>query len=132
VIVSSSSGNIVNAPFRSDVGGSDKSSISVSVPADEPGMLAEGNGHTGVERGYAGVIGTFASSGSTKAFQGPWNGLPSTYNVCKEKRRHSQLGSAFILFRRTLSVCNLSSSLKDSGRVLIPVESAMRTRSELR
>ena len=130
VIVSSSSGKVVKRP--SEIGGSDKSPVSVSVSAAEPGMLADGKGHMGVEGGYMGVIGTLASSGSTKAFQGPWKGLPSTYNVCKENKRQSQLGSEFILFRRMLRVCSLSSSLKVSGRVLIPVESAIRTRRDVR
>ena len=68
-MVSSSSGDVVNRSL--EVGGSDKSPISVSVPADDPGRLADGNGHMGVESGYIGVIGTLASKGSTKAFHGP-------------------------------------------------------------
>ena len=79
-----------------------------------------------------GVAGILANSGSTSAFHGPWKGLPSTKRVCKDERRQSQLGRLSILLRRTLRVCNLSSSLNVSGRVLIPVESAIRTRSDVK
>lgn len=76
MMVSSSSGESVNLPSWSAVGGSE-SSDSVSVSAAELAMLAEGSGHMGVDGGYIGVIGTFASKGSTKAFQGPWKLFPS-------------------------------------------------------
>lgn len=85
-------------------------------------------GIIGVEGGYAGVEGSLARSGSSKAFHGPWNGLPSTQRVCKAGRRQSQLGRAFSLFRRMLMVCILSRSRRASGSVLMPVESAIKTR----
>ena len=86
----------------------------------------------GVEGGYSGVVGTLASKGSTKAFQGPWKGFPSTRSVSNDGSKHSQLGSEFILFRRTLNEWSLSSALSAGGNVLIPVESAMSTRNEVR
>jgi hypothetical protein len=69
MMVSSSSGDMANWP--SEVGGFEQSPTSVSVPADDPGRLADGKGHIGVDGGYIGVIGALASRGSTKAFQGP-------------------------------------------------------------
>lgn len=105
------------------------SSVSASV---DPWVLAEAKGNMGVEGGYIGDSGTFARSGSTKAFHGPWKGFPSTYKVCKAGRRHSQLGRACNLFLRTLTVWSLSRSTRVSGSVLIPVESAMMTRRFVR
>src|SRR6266699_2444549 len=99
---------------------------SVSASATETCAPAEWG--IGVEGGYTGVDGTFARRGSTKAFHGPWKGLPSMHRVCKAGRRESQLGRAFSLFLRMLMVCILTRSRKASGNVLIPVESAIKTR----
>ena len=77
-------------------------------------------------------MGTLASSGSTRAFHGPWNGLPSTNSVSSTGRRHSQLGREFILFRRMLRVCSFSSAPRAGGNVLRPVLSVMSTRSDVR
>lgn len=95
-------------------------------------MLAEGKGKIGVDGGYSGDIGTLASNGSTRAFQGPWNGLPSTNRVSSIGKRHNQLGSEFILLRRILKVCNFSRELRAGGKVLNPVLSAMRTRRDVK
>lgn len=91
--------------------------------------LAEGKGKMGVDGGYRGLIGVFASSGSIRAFHGPWNGLPSMSSVSSEGKRQSQLGRELNLFRLMLSVCNFSRAHSDSGSVLIPVESTMRRRN---
>jgi hypothetical protein len=65
--------------------------------------LADGRGNMGVDGGYRGVIGTLANNGSTKAFQGPRNGFPSTSRVSKDGKRHNQLGRELSLFRRILN-----------------------------
>jgi hypothetical protein len=56
--------------------------------------------------------------------------LPSTRRVWRDAKRQSQLGKEYILFLLMLSVCSLSSARKGAGRVVIPVESAIRTRRE--
>jgi hypothetical protein len=100
-------------------------SASVVLPAVE--------GNPGVDGGYEGEDGiTLMSKGSTNAFHGPWKGFPSTSNVSIEDKRQSQPGSECILFLRTLRVCNFSREVRESGRVWIPVASAIRTRSEVR
>ena len=105
-----------------------KSSVSVSVSAE---AMLEGN--PGVDGGYKGEFGiTFVSNGSTNAFHGPWKGFPSTSNVSSEDSRQSQPGSECILFLRMLRVCSFSREVRESGRVWIPVASAMRTRREVR
>ena len=86
----------------------------------------------GVDGGYKGLIGVLASKGSTSAFQGPWKGFPSTKSVSIDGSKQSQLGSECILFRRMLRLCSLSRALNWLGRVLIPVESAIRTFREMR
>ena len=94
-------------------------------------LPAEGN--PGVDGGYKGEFGiTFVSNGSTKAFQGPWKGFPSTSNVSNEDSRQSQPGSECSLFLRMLRVCSFSRAVRESGRVWIPVASAIRTRREVR
>lgn len=118
----------MNVAGETALGEPEKSSGSVPSVSVPLWVLAEDNGNIGVESGYTGVIGVFASNGSTSAFHGPWKGFPSTQRVCNAGNRQSQLGSACILFLRTLMVCNLSRSPSVSGRVLMPVESAMRTR----
>lgn len=106
-------------------------SSSVSVSADATLPAVEGN--PGVDGGYNGEFGiTLVSNGSTNAFHGPWKGFPSTSNVSNEDKRQSQPGSECILFLRTLRVCNFSREVSASGRVWIPVASAMRTRREVR
>jgi hypothetical protein len=75
-----------------------------------------------------GVMGILASKGSTKAFQGPWNGLWSMQRVCRAGSMQSQPGKAWNLLRRILIVWSLSRSTMVSGRVVMPVESAIRTR----
>jgi hypothetical protein len=57
--------------------------------------------------------------------------LPSTRRVWRDTKRQSQLGKEYILFLLMLRVCSLSNALKGAGRVVIPVESAMRTRREV-
>ena len=105
-----------------------KSSVSVSVSAE---AMLEGN--PGVDGGYKGEFGiTFVSNGSTNAFHGPWKGFPSTSNVSSEDSRQSQPGSECILFLRMLRVCSFSREVRESGRVWIPVASAIRTRREVR
>ena len=39
-----------------------------------------------------------------RAFQGPWNGFPSTSRVSSAGKAHSQLGNECILFLRMLNV----------------------------
>lgn len=75
-----------------------------------------------------GVEGTLARRGSTRAFQGPRNGLVSMQRVWRAGRRQSQLGSTLSLLRRMLMVWSLSRSTRASGSVLMPVESAIKTR----
>lgn len=101
VMVSSSG---VSAKLPSGPALRESESVSVSTPTDESGIEIDDKGMTGVEGGYSGETGTLERSGSTRACQGPWNGLPSRYNSCKSGKRHSQLGSACILFLRMLSV----------------------------
>ena len=99
VIVSSSSGDCKKPLARSPLlAGSDAFPLSVIFSSVVSGELAEGNGTA------EDVVGGLFRRGSTRDFQGPWKGLPSTNNVCREGRRHSQLGNAFILFLRTLMV----------------------------
>src|SRR6266702_778186 len=50
----------------------------------------------------------------------------------RDTKRQSQLGREYILFLRILRVCSLSRALKGAGRVVIPVESAMRTRRDVK
>lgn len=57
--------------------------------------------------------------------------MSSTSRVSRDGNRHSQLGRACSLFLLKLSVCSLSSAFSDSGKVLIPVESTMRTRRDV-
>jgi hypothetical protein len=128
MVWSSSSGG---TEFEPTFGDRSKSSRSVSVSAEVILPAVEGNPE--VDGGYKGELGmTLVSNGSTSAFHGPWNGLPSTSNVSIEDKRQSQPGSECILFLRTLRVCSLSREVSASGRVWIPVASAMRTRREVR
>ena len=95
--------------------------------------LSAAEGNPGVDGGYRGEFGmTLVSNGSTNAFHGPWKGFPSTSNVSNEDNRQSQPGSECILFLRKLRVCSFSREVRESGRVWIPVASAIRTRREVR
>ena len=126
MVLSSSSGecgNVLGAFLVASL--SELSSLSLVSVSLSPAKLV---GSIGVEGGYDGVMGVLTNSGSTRAFQGPWNGFPSMQSVWSVGRRQSQLGNARNLFRRMLMVCKRSSSTRASGRVEIPVESAMRTR----
>lgn len=127
MVWSSSSGEI---EFKPALGDCSRSSVSVSVSADA--MLPGVEGNPGVEGGYSGELGiTLVSNGSTSAFHGPWKGFPSTSSVSSDDRRQNQPGSECILFLRTLRVCSLSREVRDSGRLWIPVASAMRTLREV-
>jgi len=92
--------------------------------------VAKAEGMIGVEEEWGWLATSLVSRGSTKAFQGPWNGLPSTSRISSDGRIQNQLGSEYILFLRILRVCNFSSALKALGRVVRPVESAMSTRRD--
>lgn len=128
MVWSSSSGG---TEFKPPLGDCSGSSVSVSVSTDV--MLSAIEGNPGVEGGYSGELGiTLVSNGSTNAFHGPWNGFPSTSSVSNDDSRQSQPGSEYILFLRTLRVCSLSREARESGRLWIPVASAMRTLREVR
>lgn len=105
--------------------------MSVSVSAETVLPAVEEN--PGVDGGYNGEFGiTLVSNGSTNAFHGPWKGFPSTSNVSNDDKRQNQPGRECNLFLRTLRVCSLSREVRESGRVWIPVASAIRTRREVR
>jgi hypothetical protein len=86
-MVSSSLGKAREAPV---VKGDPRSLEAVESDMD---VVAERRGSIGVEVGYAGDIGVFESRGSTRAFQGPWNGLLSMYSSASDGMTQSQLGS---------------------------------------
>lgn len=143
MIVSSSSIPLGNGSLSLSTDGEpDEPSPSVSESCGAIGRVdacvEAVEGHIGVEGGNEGVCGSkgvwisLASRGSTSAFQGPWKGLASTRRTSSVVSKQSQEGNACSLLRRMLSVCSLSSAARAEGSVVIPVESAMRTRREVR